>query len=169
MSKNAVENDLCDVYGLTNLIVSPTCFKSSSGTLIDPVIVSNTSKFCKPFNAVCGCSDWHNMVGCMLKVKYPKPKQFIVTYPSAKDFNETDFQRDTERLPVSVCDIFDSVDDQYWAFSSMYSDLLDIHVPVKTRMVRSKKIPYMHSELMKAIYKRNQLRNSYFKYRTSER
>ena len=167
LTNKVLENDLCDIYGLANVIVSPTCYKSKNGTLIDPIIVSNTAKFFKPFNAVCGYSDWHNMVGCLVKVKYPKPKQFTVTYRNAKHFNEEDFKREVEMLPSHICEVFDSVDDKYWAFSSLYTDLLNTHAPLKTRMVRSKKIPYMHSDLMKAIYKRNQLKNLYFKNRTS--
>ena len=165
-NNNVIENDLCDVYGLKNLIDAPTCFKSEKGTLIDPVIVSDTSKFCKPFNVVCGSSDWHNLVGCLFNVKQPNPKQYTVTYRNTKTFDESNFKADMERMPTNVCDIFDSADDQYWAFCSMYTDLLDEHAPLKTRSVKGNKIPYMHSELMKAIYKRNQLKNCYFKHRT---
>ncbi len=58
-----ISTEICQPYGLCNLITEPTCFKSESGTLLDPVIVRNKYKFQNPFNLHCASSDWHNMVG----------------------------------------------------------------------------------------------------------
>ena len=165
-ANNEVSNELCDIYGLENIIVSPTCFKSEKGTLLDPVLVSNKYKFCKPFNVVCGLSDWHNMVGCVSRLSFPKRKPFTISYRSYKNFIEDDFKKDVEMIPSQICSLFDDVDDQYWAFTTMYNEILDEHAPLKSRIVRNDKIPYMHSQLMKEMYKRNRLKNIYFRYRS---
>ncbi len=55
--ENEIKNNLMDVYDLRNLIIDPTCFKRSGGTLIDPLIVKNRKRFQKPINVFCGFSD----------------------------------------------------------------------------------------------------------------
>jgi hypothetical protein len=167
MSDNIVERQICTMYDLKNLIKSPTCFKSEKGTLIDPVIVSNNRKMCNPFNLTCGASDFHNMVGCILKHSLPVIKPFRIQYRSYKHFDELKFKQDIEAMPVQVCDVFNDIDDQYCALSTMYKSVLDQHAPLKSRVVRNEKIPYMNSNLMKAMYKRNHLKNLFYKNRNN--
>ena len=162
---NVLDAEICDVYGMTNIINSATCFKSGGGTLIDPVIVSDAIMFCNPFNETCGSSDWHNMVGCSVKVLLPKPQSHTIMYRNYKHFDKTAFMHDLDKLPLLACDTFENVDDQYWAFSKLYSTLLNEHAPLKSKVIRHKKVPYMHSDLMKAIHKRNYYKNAYFKSR----
>ena len=164
---NVIQNYICDVYGLKNIIKSPTCNKSQNGSLIDPVLVSNTSKFCSSFNVVCGESDWHNMVGCVIKVSVPKIKPFKITYRSYKDFNDNKFKEAVSQILDIVCNVFDEIDDQYWAFSTMFMNVLNDHAPIKSRTVKGSKVPYMHAKLMNEIYKRNQLKNIYFQNRSA--
>jgi hypothetical protein len=106
------------------------------------------------------------MVGCVTRLSYPKRKPFTISYRSYKDFIEEDFKKDVQLIPSQICSIFEDVDDQYWAFKTMYCQILDEHAPMKSRIVRNDKIPYMHSELMKEMYKRNRLKNVYFKCRS---
>ena len=164
---NVINDEICDVYGLKNIIKSATCFKSEKGTLIDPLLVSNTSKFCVPFNVMCGVSDWHNMVGCVTKIACPIKKPFNISYRSYKTFNETNFKGDINQIPSQVCEIFDDVSDQFWAFNLLYVGVLNEHAPLKQRIVKAEKIPYMYSDLMKQMYKRNMLRNKYIKSRNT--
>ncbi len=42
---NELQNELCDIYDLDNLISEPTCFKKPEGTLIDPILVRNAMRF----------------------------------------------------------------------------------------------------------------------------
>ena len=167
-NENIVDKQICALYDLKNLIKSPTCHKSEKGSLIDPVIVSNSRKLCSPFNVVCGVSDFHNMVGCVLKYNFPLKKPYRVHYRSYKQFDEVKFRQDVENIPFQVCDMFNDVDDQYWVFSNMYKSVLDDHAPLKTKVIRSDKIPYMTSELMKAMYKRSSYKNVYLKNRCSK-
>ena len=164
---NIIEKQICTIYDLKNIIKSPTCFKSESGTLIDPIIVSNTHRMCNSFNIVCGESDFHNLVGCMLRHNFPAIKPHRIHYRSYKNFNESNLKKDITHIPTQVCDVFDDINDKYWAFSDMFKSVLEEHAPIKSRVVRSEKIPYMSSDLMKAMYKRNNLKNKYIKYRTT--
>ncbi len=158
--------DLCQPYGLSNLITEPTCFKSEKGTLLDPILVTNKYKFQSPFNLHCGSSDWHNMVGCVTRLKVPPQRPTKIQYRSYKNFDELKFTQDVSCIPFHVCEIFDDVHDQYWFASELYSDVINEHAPIKKRVIRTEQIPYMHSELRKEMYKRNMYKNLSFKFRT---
>lgn len=106
-------DDLCHVFGLKNLISGPTCFKVERGTLLDPVLVMNPKRFQNPINSHFGFSDFHNLVGCVTKLKVPPQKPTIVQYRSYKKFNEDDFSADVSSIPFQITEIFDDVDDKY--------------------------------------------------------
>ena len=115
---------LCDVYGL-NIIKGPIFLKSKiKGTLIDAIIVSNTMKFCLPFNVTCGASVWHNMVAFLTKSTFPLQKPHKITYRSYKNFKENAFKQDVSTIPSSMREIFDNGDDQYWALNLLYCILM---------------------------------------------
>ncbi len=63
MTDNVITDNICSMYDAVNLIIGPTCFKAGAGTLLDPVIVTNRSRYYTAFNVACGFSDFHNMVG----------------------------------------------------------------------------------------------------------
>ena len=161
-----VTSMICNVYGLSNVIKAPTCFKKPEGTLIDPVIVMNAKRFQCPINVHCGYSDFHNMVGCVTKVHVPPQMPVKITYRSYRNYVEEEFKSEVSRIPFHVAEIFDDVSDRYWMTSEMYKDVLDDHAPVKSRKITSQQVPYMHSALRKEMYTRNMLKNRYFQWRT---
>ena len=66
--------------------------------------------------------------------------------------------------PFHVAEIFDDVDDMAWYTSTLITDVVDFHAPVKSRFVKHKPVPYMNSRLRKAIYTRNMARNKFKKF-----
>lgn len=164
---NAITNELCDIYGLTNLINEPTCYKSCDGTLLDPIFVVNSHRFEKSINVHCGHSDCHNMVCCIIKLKMPAAKPKLVKYRSYKNFDCDAFASDISFVPFHVSQIFDDVSDQYWCASHMYVDVLNDHAPQKKRLIKTSQIPYMNSDLRNQMYQRSMARNKYIKSRNS--
>ena len=51
MIDNIVTQQICNVYGMTNLITNPTCFKSKAGTLIYPIVWYNYLITANQYNA----------------------------------------------------------------------------------------------------------------------
>ena len=162
---NIMSENVCDIYGLTNLIKSPTCYKSTSGTLLDPIIVINKSRFQKPINIRCGYSDWHNFVCCITKLQMPKVQPKTVRYRSYKNFDENVFANDVSKVPFHVNEIFEDIDDKYWCISTLYREVLNEHAPEKRRVIKTTQVPYMNSTLRKQMYKRSMARNRYTKRR----
>ena len=159
-------SDMFDVYGLSNMINSPTCYKSTRGTLIDPVVVLNDKRFFQAINVQCGMSDWHNLVGCVTKINLPRVAPKTIVYRSYKDFDNDAFTKDMSYAPFHVNEIFDDVNDKYWFVSKLCSDVINKHAPMKKRVLKSSHVPYMNSKLRKQMYKRNNARNKYVKQRT---
>ena len=66
--------------------------------------------------------------------------------------------------PFHVADIFDDVDDMAWYTSTLISDIVNHHAPIKSKLIKSKPVPYMNSRLRKALYIRNMARNKFKKF-----
>ena len=162
---NCMSTELCSMYGVMNLIKEPTCFKAQRGTLIDPIIVMNKYRFQQPINIHCGYSDWHNLVGCITKLKVPLQKPKTIHYRSYKNFSPNKFKKDVRCIPFHVSEVFDDINDRFWFVTKMYTNILDHHAPRKMRTIKTQQVPYMHSELRHNMYKRNMYKNEYFKWR----
>ena len=163
-----LSTELCHTFGLTNLIKRPTCFKTERGTLLDPVLVMNPMRFQNPINIHFGYSDFHNLVGCVTKLKIPPSNPVTIKYRSYKHFDENKFNADVSFIPFHINEIFDDVNDRFWCINTLFKDVIDEHAPMKKRVSKTQKVPYMHSELRKNMYKRNMLKNRYFKNRSPE-
>ena len=165
---DVMTSGICNVYGLSNVIKTPTCFKKPEGTLIDPVMVMNANRFQCPLNITCGYSDFHNMVGCVSRIHVPPQAPVRITYRSYKHYNEEGFKNEVSMIPFHVTEVFEDVSDRYWMASKMYREVLDEHAPLKSRIITAQQVPYMHSSLRKEMYKRNMLKNRYHKWKTND-
>ena len=85
--ENNALKSLCPTYNLTNIINDATCFKSNVPTLIDVMLVSKRKKFIKGFSYDVGISDFHNLIGGVLKLNKPVPKQKTVFHRKLNDID----------------------------------------------------------------------------------
>ena len=70
LQQNALTS-VCPTLNLKNIINEPTCFKSNQPTLIDVMLVSKHKKYIKGFSVDTGISDFHNLIGGILKQHAP--------------------------------------------------------------------------------------------------
>ena len=68
-----------------------------------------------------------------------------------KRFSDESFLEHIESVPFHVSEIFDDIDDIHWAQNNLLMSVINYHAPLKTKYVKGKKLPYMNSELRKAI------------------
>ena len=166
-NKNNCLIDILDVNGMQNIIKDPTCFKSDNPTLID-LVTTNIPKRFKPTCCVeSALSDFHKMICFATKMHAPTKVKRKVTYRSYKHFNEIKFKQDLSVLPFHVSEVFDCIDDSYWYVESLIKDIIDEHAPLKTRIIRHKQVPYMNSELRRAINVRNMLHRKFNKCKST--
>ena len=168
-SKCSTLNDLCDIFSMKNLIKSPTCYtKNCIPSLVD-VILTNQPQYC--FNAInfgCGISDWHNMIGIVVKGATVRNEKLKMKYRSFKHFDAAQFSTDVSKIPFHAALVFDDVEDMYWAHERLLADVIDEHASIKERVSKVKKPAFMNGELRRAIYKKRMCFNKYQKYKTPQ-
>ena len=84
-----------------------------------------------------------------------RTKQLSSITRSMKNFQEEVFRADVDNIPCHVANIFDDSDDIYWAHTQLFQSVLNEHAPVQTKWIKKDQVPYMNSELRKAIHQRN--------------
>ena len=62
-----------------------------------------------------------------------------------------------------ICNIFDDPDDKVWCFTKLLSDVMEKNASSKTKIVKKPLVPFMNSNLRKAMHERNMLWNKYRK------
>ena len=115
------------------------------------VILTNNSNLL--FNNIIfnfGLSDWHNMIATVFKENsIISNKRQKVTFRSYKSFFEADFIQCLQRAPLHIADIFDDIDDSYWAYKCMrplYGRVW-MSMPHRSKSIGKKNIPVHNSEL----------------------
>jgi len=98
--KSHALDDLCDIFDLTNNIVSnPTCFmKGFEPSLVD-VILTNRKTLCfKIRNFNTGVSDCHHMISTFIKGNTPNYVNSKTQYRSFKEFDVVSYINDLENI-----------------------------------------------------------------------
>ena len=103
------------------------------------------------------------MVGCVTRLHMPRQMPHKITYRTYKKFDNSVFKQEIQQIPFHVCDIFDDIDDQSWAYNKLVCNVLDEHAPIKTKIIKKNQVPYMNSKLRKEMYHRNKLKKSILK------
>ena len=82
---------------------------------------------------------------------------------SFKNVDVTNFLKDLENQNVDMSN-FDNVTSAYDHFSECFNEVANKHAPFKERKILPKQVPYMNSELIRAIYRKKMLYNKFQKY-----
>ena len=130
--------DGLELLQLKNLVTSATRITSMSRSLLDVILATTPSLYSSlaSFDSS-GISD-HNLV-CVTRLvqrnlRFPVRLSRRKRSPSSQD----DFVDNLCKAPWSVVSTFDSVDDQWAAWKSIFLDILDRHFPLKAIRCRRK-------------------------------
>ena len=154
-----------DVYDMSNVIRSPTCFKGENPTLIDVILTNSPKRIAESTCIDTGISDFHNMILISTKVQLPRPVNADIKYRSYKSFNEGKFIVDLEAAPFHVAGIFDDIDDAVWFHDTLLKEVIDRHAPQKRKRARPNQAPFINGELRRAINVKRTLRKLSKKYK----
>ena len=144
-------------YSSKNIVKDPTCFKNINNPTTIDLIITNIPRSCintKTF--VNSLSDFHVLVTTTLNTKFCKPEPKEVTYRDYKKFDLKSFQRDLIVVFSSGCNDYD-------AFEDMFLSTLNLHAPLKKKIIRGNHAPYMNRQLRKAMMKRQELQTKYYR------
>ena len=151
----AIMAEFIENYGLQNLILKPTCFKSSRGTCIDLILTNNKSCFLFSDTFETGLSDCHTLIYTTFKSTFSKLPPIKMSYRSYKNFDEKIFREEVmDLINNSLCP---------YDFSSFYNIIistLNKHTPCKIKMIRGNNKSFITKRLKKEIWKRSRLKNT---------
>ena len=158
--------EFCDTFNLTNLLKSETCFMNNHKSAIDLILTNKPRSFQITNVTETGVSDCHKLITTFMKSYIFRLKPKNVHYRSYKNFNEEKFLSDVKEANFSFKT--SNSDENYLDLTKVFSNIVNIHVPLKKEILRGNDAPFMNKELRKTIYTRSRLRNRYFKNPTKE-
>lgn len=165
---NAEESEPClyqflQEYESKNLVKEKTCFKSiNNPSCIDLFITNHARCFQNTQTISTGLSDFHKMVVTVLRSSFKKAKPKQILYRDYKHF-DTEIFKSELRNALANTEVPD-----YETFELIFLQVLERNAPVKKKIIRANHAPYVTKTLRKAIMKRSNLENKYYKNRTEE-
>ena len=133
MLKSNDFTDCLDVNGLKNIV--------------DLIVTNEPKRFKRSVCVDTGLSDFHSLVCTATKLQIPKLKLNKFKYRSYKTFDSESFMHDLPVIPFHVTEVFDDVDDSYWAWNELTMQVVNEHAPIKTKTIKGHRVPYMNGEL----------------------
>lgn len=153
-------------FNLSNVINEPTCFKSKNPTLIDVMLVTKRRKMLKTFSENIGVSDFHNLIGAVLRNHKPSPKTKRITVRKISKIKYDKLLSDLSKIDLtSIVNSAVDANSACDALQTQLRNLLDKYAPKKQKTIKKTDFPCMSKKLKKAILYRNKLRNKYYKSR----
>ena len=145
-----------------NIVKEPTCFKSLSNRSCIYLVITNSSPNFQSTKAIStGLSNFHKMVVSVLKHACHRSAPKELAYRDYKNFDRVIFKRELE-------DKLNQQINEYKHFEQVFWEILNIHAPIKKKLLRANHVPYMTKALRKTIMKRCELESKYVKNKTSE-
>lgn len=152
-------------YGFTQILSEPTRITNTSGTLLDPIFVSN-----KEIVISCGTENVdqisdHKLVFCELKAKVTKFKQKFVEFRDFKNFDYNLFVQDLDKVPFHEILRCHDIDSKVDLLTFLITKLFDGHAPMKKVRVSKVKAPWLSDNLKKLMKIRDQALAKYVRTR----
>ena len=96
------------------------------------------------------------MVVSVLKHAFHRSAPKELVYKDCKNFDRVIFNRELE-------DKLSQHTNDYKHFKRIFLEILNIHAPIKKKLLRGNHVPYMTNALRKAIMKRSELESKHVK------
>ena len=168
MMKENMLSHIIPAFSLENIIKEATCFKSSQASIIDVMLVTKRRKFIQTFSVNTGISDFHNLIGGVLRLHKPAPRIKKISVRKLSKIDYEQLKKDITQMDLT--NSIDSCNDVNSAYDLMHEKLcamLDKYAPKKQKIIKKNDFHCMSKELRKEILYRNRLRNKYYKFRSN--
>ena len=159
--------DLMDIFGFENLIKDKTCHASTKGSSIDIILTNRKRSFKNSCCIETGLSDHHAMILTSLKAHFTRLKPVNIQYRDYSRFNIESFMQDLEFQFSDFTDQAD-VNRNYDSFVTKYTEVINRHASIKSKVIRGNQAPFMTKELAKSIMTRSRLKNRFNRTKTKE-
>ena len=153
--------EFCNLFDLSNLIKSNTCFTKTHSSKIDLILTNNSNSFQKSGTTETGLSDFHKLISTFFKSHFSRLSPKAIYYRNYKNFDESKFIEDLIYTDFSLQS--DDPNNNYSFLTREFSKIVEKHAPLRKKFIRGNHAPFMNKELRKAIYTRSRLCNKFCK------
>ena len=131
------------------MIKSETCFTKNHKSLIDLFLANTPLSFQKTHVSETGLSDYHKLIATFFKTNFSRLRPKVLSYRNYKSFIESKFLYDLNKTIIS----FDNENpDQNYVLNKRFLEVVNVHTPLKTKIVRGNDAPFVDKQLQKTIY-----------------
>ena len=167
---------LYELYQLSQLIDEATRVTMTNTSLIDHMVTNTPEKNSDSGVIHTGISD-HSLIFAIRKISVIKKQENIVEMRNMKNFNEEKFVAELLKQHWEQVYFFaEDPNDMWEIWKIIFVEVLDKHAPLQCKKIRSKKVPWITSDIKKLINTRDKLKrkailtnleNDWFDYKTS--
>ena len=150
-------DQFCDLFNLTKLIKTETCFSKSHKSLIDFFLTNKPLSFQKTHLTKAGLGDYHKLISTFFKSHFERLRLKVITYRNYKKFDENVFLNYLQKLEIKLDE--ENSESSYSLISDKLLEVVNKHAPLKNTVLRGNHSPFVTKEFQKAIYTRNKLKN----------
>ena len=153
--------EFCNLFDLSNLIKSNTCFTKTHSSKTDLILTNNSNSFQKSGTTETGLSDFHKLISTFFKSHFSRLSPKAIYYRNYKNFDESKFIEDLIYTDFSLQS--DDPNENYSFLKREFSKIVEKDAPLRKKFIRDNHTPFMNKELRKTIYTRSRLRNKFCK------
>ncbi len=149
---------LYELYQLSQLIDEATSVTIKTTTLIDHIVTNTPEKISDSGVVHTGISD-HSLVFAIRKISVIKKQENIVEMRNMKNFDKKKFVTELLNQHWEYVYFFAEDPNAMWEiWKKIFLEVLDKHAPLQYKKVRSKKVPWITTEIKKLINTRDRLK-----------
>ena len=146
--------NVCEIFGLSQLITEPTRVTAQSQSLIDLCITNNPNKMAGSGVMPLDISDL-SLVYVICTTPYTIPGCVkIISTRSFKKFNEEEFLADVELIQWDDISLFSHPNEMREFWKNQFLTCIDKHAPMRSKRIGNKKSPWITYELWWKMYGR---------------
>lgn len=159
--KNVTWDSVVSLFGLHQMVKTPTRTTTTSSTLIDH-IYTTTPDLVESVNVPCLSVSDHFPVCCKMSTKVPKQKQkqhAYILYRSMKNFDKESFCHDLQLTPFHHVYDFSDPDKALSCWYNLFLPILNKHAPLREKRVKhTNSLPWITQDIIKAMSHRDKLK-----------
>ena len=138
------------------MIKLDTCFTKNLKSFIDLFLINATLSFQKTHVSEAGFSDYHKIITTFFKTNNSRLRPKVLSYRNYRKFDESKFLNDLDKTIIT----FNSKNpNQNYVLSNGFLVFVNVHAPLKTKIVIGNDAPFVGKQLPRATYIRTRLKN----------
>ena len=160
-------DEFCDLFNFTDLIKSDICFIKNHKSLVDLCLTNSPLSFQIAHVSEIGLSDYYKLRTTFFKSNFSPLRPKTLSHRNYNNFKEYTFLNDVNKTIITYDK--ENPNQNYNVLNNRFLEVIHIHAPLKTKIVRGYDVPFVDKQLRKAFYSRTRLKNKIHKTPSKEK